>query len=619
MPPPQAARPLLRVLACGSVDDGKSTLIGRLLHAAGAIEDDRMAELVAASGPGGIDYARLLDGLAAERSQGITIDVAWRQFATPTRRFMLADAPGHAQYTANMATAAAGADLAVLLVDARAGIQPQTRRHAAIAAMMGIRQVILAVNKMDLRDFSRDAFGAIAEAFAGVAGRLGIASVTAIPLCATTGDNVATRSSRMPWYDGPTLLAGLEQAEPAPRPAGDFRMPVQLVIRGGEARHYAGTVAAGHISRGERIAIQAAAAPGRTAVVTGIAGPGGATEHAAAGDAVTITLDAQHDIARGDVLAAGVLPAVTDRLEADIFWLGDAPLFPGRSHLLKLGAAIVPASLARIAWRRDVDTLSPVAFERGGADALARHDIARVSLALDAPIVAAPFAQGASQSNAGLGGFILIDRLTNATVGVGTVAATLPRAGGAVWQTTAVDRAARAAAKGQRPVVLWFTGLSGAGKSTIANLVEQRLHALGRHTAMLDGDNLRHGLCRDLGFSEADRIENIRRAAEAARLLADAGLIVLASFISPYRADRAAARALFGAGEFIEVFVDTPVAECRRRDPKGLYARADAGELRQFTGVDSPYEPPEAPELRLDAASIPAAELAARVVAYLER
>jgi bifunctional enzyme CysN/CysC len=602
----------LRFLTCGSVDDGKSTLIGRMLHDAGVIPDDQLATLAAESrrrGNGDTDFSLLVDGLEAERSQGITIDVAYRFFATAHRRFMVADTPGHEQYTRNMATGAANAELAVLLVDARHGVMRQTRRHAVVASLMGIRHVVLAVNKMDLVGFDEAAFAAIRHRFAQAAEGLNFLDITAIPVCARFGDNVAVPSSRMPWYRGPSLLAHLETVQVQRREAADFRMPVQWVNRTDPAaRGYAGTVATGSIRTGDRIRVYSGAVPaGHAHDIAAIHGPDGATDYAAAGDTVTLVLRDQTDISRGDVIAAGAPPDVTDRFDADLIWLADAKLFPGRFHLLKLGTATVPGSITRIAWRTDMDS-----FERVGAETLGMNDIARVTVALGAPVVLAPFAAGSD-----LGGFILIDRLTNATVAVGTIVTATAQGGGAVWQDMVVNKRARAAAKGQRPAVLWFTGLSGAGKSTIANLVEQRLHARGCHTAMLDGDNLRHGLNRDLGFSEADRIENIRRAGEAARLLVDAGLIVLASFISPYRADREAARALFDPGEFIEVFVDTPLDECRRRDPKGLYRRVDAGAIRNFTGVDAPYEAPDAAELRLETATDSAERLAERVVAYL--
>ncbi len=601
----------LRFLTCGSVDDGKSTLIGRLLHETGMILDDQLATLVRESARHGttgddIDYALLVDGLEAERSQGITIDVAYRYFATGRRRFIVADTPGHAQYTRNMATGAANADLAVLLVDARQGIMTQTRRHAFVVSLMGIRRVVLAVNKIDLVDFSEAIFTDIAEAFAVAAQALGFTGITAIPTSARYGDNVTSRSGRMPWYAGPSLLEHLETVDVAGPVDGPFRMPVQWVNRADASfRGYAGTIASGRVAAGDVVSV--ARSPGVQARVARIVTMDGDLAQAGAGDAVTLDLDAKIDLSRGDVLQSGPAIAVSDRCDADIVWLHEAPLFPGRGYLVKLGTATVAASITRIRHRIDIDS-----FEHVAADTLEINDIARVTIALGAPLAMERYAE-----NRDLGGFVLIDRRSNATVAVGMIDSIASSAGGVVWQAIEVDKQARAAMKGQRPAAIWFTGLSGAGKSTIANLVERRLHALGRHTALLDGDNVRHGLNRDLGFSEADRIENIRRAAEAARLMVEAGLIALVSFISPYRSDRDTARALFDAGEFIEVFVDTPVDECRRRDPKGLYKRADAGEIRNFTGVSAPYEAPDNPELHLLTADSTADQLADRVVEAL--
>ncbi|MBU6498950.1 MAG: adenylyl-sulfate kinase [Rhodospirillales bacterium] len=606
----EAGGSTLRFLTCGSVDDGKSTLIGRLLHESGAVAEDQMERLTRDSARFGTngaapDFALLVDGLEDERSQGITIDVAYRYFATARRRFIVADTPGHAQYTRNMATGAAAAELAVLLVDARAGLLAQTRRHAFIAALMGIRHVVLAVNKMDLVAFDAARFEAIVAAFADAARALGFADVTAIPLVARDGDNLARPSGRMAWYRGPTLLGHLETVDVAPGGGADFRLPVQWVNRAdAEFRGYAGTIAAGSVRPGDLLTV---ARSGLAARVARIVTHGGDLPAAAQGVAVTLTLDAPLDVARGDVLAAGRPVPISDRFEADLIWLAEAKLFQGRDYLVKLGTATLPGSVTRIHHRIDIDS-----FEQVPADTLGLNDLASVTVALGVPAALERFADSRD-----LGGFVLIDRMSNATVAVGMVREVAALAGGVVWQRQSVDRAARAALKGQHPAALWFTGLSGAGKSTIANIVEQQLHALGHHTVMLDGDNVRHGLNRDLGFSEADRVENIRRAAEVARLMVEAGLIVLVSFISPYRSDRAAARARFEAGDFIEGFVDTDVEECRRRDPKGLYKRADAGELRNFTGVSAPYEAPDAPELWLRTETGTAETLAGEVVAFL--
>jgi bifunctional enzyme CysN/CysC len=612
--PPGAASPAgpLRLLACGSVDDGKSTLIGRLLYDAGLIPRDRLAALALWSarygGAGGdLDFALLLDGLAAEREQGITIDVAWRSFTTARRRFIVADAPGHEQYTANMATGASRADLALVLIDASRGTLRQTRRHSHIAALMGIRHVVLAVNKMDLVGFDRERFEAIRDEYRHAVAGLGFQSVVAIPLAARFGDNVVQPSARTPWYGGPCLLDYLEMvdvaADAAARP---FRMPVQWVTRTADGlRGLAGTLAAGAVRAGETVR---AFPSGRPVTVARIVTMDGDLDRAAAGEAVTLVPAEPLDIARGDVLAAADAPVpLADGFEAHLLWFGEQALFPGRSHLFKLATRTVAGSVSRIKHRIDIDSLAPAP-----AVTLAANDLALVSIALAAPVPVERFCDGAT-----LGGFIVIDRLTEATVGVGMVAALQPCAPARSGDAPGVDKAARAALKGQRPAVVWFTGLSGAGKSTIARLVEQRLHARGRHATVLDGDDLRGGLSRDLGFSEADRVENIRRAAEVARLMTEAGLIVLAAFISPYRSDRAAARERLEPGEFLEVFVDTPLAECRRRDPKGLYRRAEAGQIRNFTSVDAPYEPPEAPDLHLVTTGTTAEALAEQVVAAL--
>lgn len=583
---------VLRVLTCGSVDDGKSTLIGRLLFECGTIPDDVMAALERDSKrfgtvDGAIDYALLVDGLEAEREQGVTIDVAYRFFETPARRFILADTPGHQQYTRNMVTGASTADLAVLLIDARKGILPQTRRHAAIASLLGIKQVVLAVNKMDLVDFQEPIFAAIRHDFRALLGKLEFDRITPIPICARDGDNVTSASNRMPWYTGSSLLQALEAATPAFAQTGPFRMPVQYVNRPDHTfRGYAGTVATGRVQPGDRVVNVGSHTE---ATVSRLVTLNGDLAEANAGDPVTLVLDREIDISRGDVLSADPAPAVADGIDAWVVWMDETPLFRGRAYMLMLGSRTVVATVTDITTRLDMETLEEISVRE-----LALNEIGRVSISLTHPLVCEPY-----ETSRELGGFILIDRLTRGTVGAGMVTGIRSRNANIVWHRLDVDKAARAQLKGQKPAVLWFTGLSGAGKSTIANLVEKRLHAQGHHTMILDGDNVRHGLNRDLGFSEADRVENIRRIAEVARLFVEAGLIVIVSFISPYRAERMLARDRVGSGEFLEIFVDTPVEECRRRDPKGLYQKADTGQIRNFTGVDAPYEEPLDPEIRL--------------------
>ena len=603
---------LLRVLACGSVDDGKSTLIGRLLFECGTIPDDVMEALERDSrriGRGGrIDYSLLVDGLAAEREQGVTIDLAYRFFETPNRRFILADAPGHQQYTRNMVTGASRAYLAILLVDARNGLLVQTHRHAAIASMLGIRQLVLAVNKMDMVGFGQAVFDSIVRDFAALRDRLGELAVTAIPVVARDGDNVTQPSNRMPWYTGPTLLDALDAA-PASVAGVDraFRLPVQLVTRPDQTfRGYAGTVAAGTIRPGDALVNAASRTEARVARIVTMDGD---LDAAAEGQAVTLVLDREIDVSRGDVLATGTPPVLTDRIEAWVVWMDETPLIRGRAYTLMLGTRLVTATIADITNRLDIETLSEIEVRE-----LQLNEIGRVSIVLSQPVLCEPYADSRT-----LGGFILIDRLTRGTAGAGMVNTLRGVRSDVYWHHLDVDRKARAALKSQQPAVLWFTGLSGAGKSTIANLVEKALHAQGSHTMTLDGDNVRHGLNRDLGFSEADRVENIRRVAEVAKLFVEAGLIVIVSFISPYRTDRQLARESVADSQFIEVFVDTPVDECRRRDPKGLYERADRGELRSFTGVDAPYEAPLAPEIRLRTLEATPEALAQQVVDELRR
>jgi bifunctional enzyme CysN/CysC len=604
---------LLRVLACGSVDDGKSTLIGRLLFECGTIPDDVMMALKRDSKrfgtvEGGIDYALLVDGLSAERDQGITIDVAYRFFETPRRRFILADAPGHEQYTRNMVTGASGSDLAVLLVDARKGLLVQTRRHAAIASLLGIRQLVLAVNKMDLVGFGQDVFNKIVADFYRLSGKLGPLQVTEIPVCARDGDNVTSPSTQMPWYSGTTLLTALESAEPTSHVAERaFRMPVQLVARPDHTfRGYAGTVATGVISPGAAVMN---AVSGTEAKVARIVTMDGDLKEAVPGDAITLVLDREIDVSRGDVLAVAPPPPLADQVTAWVVWMDETPLFRGRAYLFMLGSRSVVGTITDIANRLDVNSLTEEPVRELGL-----NEIGRVTISLAQRVACERYAVSRE-----LGGFILIDRLTRGTVGAGMITDLRAGAGNVYWHRLDVDKRARSGLMGQKPAVLWFTGLSASGKSTIANLVEKRLHAQGRHTMSLDGDNVRHGLNRDLGFSEADRVENIRRVAEVSRLFVDAGLIVLVSFISPYRAERMLARDCVEESEFLEIFVDTPVEECRRRDPKGLYARADAGQIRNFTGVDAPYEEPLDPEIRLPTLEAPPEVLAERVVDELMR
>ena len=587
-------KPLLRFITCGSVDDGKSTLIGRLLYESKRLFDDQLAALESDSRKHGtqgerIDYALLLDGLAAEREQGITIDVAYRFFDTDRRKFIVADCPGHEQYTRNMATGASTADLAVVLVDARKGLLAQTRRHSYIVSLLGIRHVVLAVNKMDLIGYDQSVFDAIAAGYRELAAQLGIDDVQVIPLSALEGDNLLQASSNTPWYDGPALLQHLEtvQIDSADVATG-MRLPVQWVNRPNlDFRGFAGTLAAGEVRPGDAVV---ALPSGRRSTVARVLDANGDVAVARAGQAVTLTLADEIDISRGDVIAAaGDPPEVADQFAAHVLWMDDAALLPGRPYWLQIGSRTVAASVSEIKHRIDVNTQDKLAAKR-----LELNEVGYCNLSLDEPIAFEPYAR-----NRALGGFILIDRQSNATVAAGTLDFALRRAGNVHWQHLDVDKAARARIKGQTPKVLWFTGLSGAGKSTIANLVEKRLHARGCHTFTLDGDNVRHGLNRDLGFTDEARVENIRRVAEVAKLMTDAGLIVLVSFISPFRAERQMARERFGDGEFIEIFVDVPLEVAESRDVKGLYRKARAGQIPNFTGIDSPYEAPENPELRL--------------------
>lgn len=603
------AKDLLRFLTCGSVDDGKSTLIGRLLHDSELIFDDQLSALAADSRRHGttgedIDLALLVDGLEAEREQGITIDVAYRFFTTPKRSFIVADTPGHEQYTRNMATGASNADLAIILVDARKGILPQTRRHSLICSLLGIRHVILAINKIDLVDFRKPAFDAISREYANFASQLDFASVVSIPISARFGDNVTAQSENTGWYRGLTLLEYLESVDVEGKTeARPFRFPVQWVNRPDlDFRGYAGTVISGTVAVGDHIAV---AGSGQVSRVKELLTYDGSQASAHAGEAITITLTEDIDVARGDLLVPpDARPEVSDQFAANVIWMGNEPLVAGRSYLLRVGPKLTPATVTAIKHKIDVNTRQHLA-----ATALGLNDIGFCNIGTDTPIAFDPY-----QQNRRTGSFIIIDRFSNHTVGAGMIAFGLRRGTNVHWQRLLIGRAERSALKHQKAAIVWLTGLSGAGKSTIANLIEQRLHLAGHHTMLLDGDNVRHGLNRDLGFTEADRVENIRRVGEMAKLMTDAGLVVLCSFISPYRAERDMVRNLVSDGEFIEVFVDTPLDECMRRDPKGLYAKAKAGGIANFTGLDAPYEPPEAPEIHLRTSSERAEQLAERVV-----
>ena len=603
---------LLRFIACGSVDDGKSTLIGRLLFDSRQIFEDQLAAVEAdsrtvGSRGGETDLALLVDGLQAEREQGITIDVAYRFFSTGRRRFIVADTPGHEQYTRNMATGASTADLAVVLVDARKGVLTQTRRHGFIAALLGIRRMALAVNKMDLVGWDEAIFEASASAFRAFVGRLGVDDVACIPVSALTGANVLEAGAEAPWYRGPTLLDAIEAADVstdvARRP---FRMPVQWVNRPGpDFRGFSGMIASGVLRPGDTVR---ACPSGRRSTVARIVAFDGDLGAAVAGQSVTVVLDDEIDVARGDVLAdAANPPDAADQFACHLLWMHDEPLLPERQYLLKIGAARATAQITDLRYKIDVDTMEHVAGRT-----LELNEVARCNVALDRRVAFDPYAEARET-----GGFVLIDRFTNATVGAGTIDFGLRRAANLTRHEMELDKALRARRKGQRPCVLWFTGLSGSGKSTAANRVEKKLAALGRHSYLLDGDNLRHGLNRDLGFKDVDRVENVRRSAEVARLFVDAGLIVLVSLISPFRHERRMARELVEDGEFIEIFVDAPLEVCERRDPKGLYRRARAGEIENFTGIDSAYEPPENPEIVLKTAERSVEALADDVIAHL--
>ncbi len=587
-------KPPLRLVTCGSVDDGKSTLIGRLLLQSNQLLDDQLESIKKASARFGtqgssVDLALALDGLQAEREQGITIDVAYRSITTAARRLTVADTPGHEQYTRNMATAASTAQLALILIDSRNGVMVQTRRHSRIAAMLGVRHVVLAINKMDLIAWGRTRYEQIVDEYRTFAAPLNFASAHAIPLSALTGDNVTSTSPRAGWYQGPALLEYLETVDVEDaRPPGAFHLPVQYVNRPNpEFRGFCGRVASGEIHRGDVVTVSPG---GMETRVKSIVVYGGQAARAVEGESVTLTLDREVDVSRGDVISsAGGSAHPADQFQAQVIWLNEQPLVPGRSYLLKIHANVTNATITAIKHRVDIDTGAHIA-----AKSLNVNEIAVVNVSLNRRVLIDSYG-----TNRQLGAFILIDRMTNATVGAGVIDFVLRRADNIHWQALSIDKGSRAQLKGQSPVCIWLTGLSGAGKSTIADLLEKRLHAEGYHTYLMDGDNVRHGLNRDLGFVEADRTENIRRVAEVARLMVDAGLIVIVALISPYRTDRQLARSLFGEGEFLEVYVDASVDECAARDPKGLYAKARRGELKNFTGIDSRYEPPLAPAVHL--------------------
>ncbi|MGX1167492.1 bifunctional enzyme CysN/CysC [Bradyrhizobium sp. USDA 372] len=604
-------RPTLRFVTCGSVDDGKSTLVGRLLYDSKTLLDDQLDALASESKTAGttggdLDFALLVDGLQAEREQGITIDVAYRFFATKLRRFIVADTPGHAQYTRNMATGASNADLAVVLVDARKGVITQTRRHSHILSLLGIRHVVLAVNKMDLIGFDGDRFASITAEYLTLAGQLGISQVQCIPVVAPDGDNIVAASTRMPWYTGPTITAYLESVDAA----GDasqqpFRLPVQWVSRPhADFRGFCGRIASGTIAVGDAVRAQPS---GHQTRIARILTPAGERNHAGPGESITLTLADEIDVSRGDVLTAGSAAPVSDQLAAHLVWFDDEAMVAGRRYLLRCGAASSGAVITTLKHRIAIDTRV-----REGATTLDVNEIGYVHLGLDRPLVFEAY-----RDNRDMGSFILIDPISHRTAAAGMIDMSLRRATNVHWQRLAVDKSVRARLKQQRPCVLWFTGLSGAGKSTIANLVDSRLAELGRHAALLDGDNLRHGINSDLGFSNAERTENVRRVAEIAALFVNAGLIALVALISPFRSERELARQRLEAGEFIEIHVATPLAECERRDPKGLYRKARAGELPAFTGIDHPYEAPLAPDITLDTSELSSEAACERIIRYL--
>ncbi|MBR0568604.1 sulfate adenylyltransferase subunit CysN [Azoarcus sp. L1K30] len=604
---------LLRFITCGSVDDGKSSLIGRLLYESKMLFEDQLAAIEADSKKWGtqgeaIDFALLVDGLAAEREQGITIDVAYRFFSTDRRKFIVADTPGHEQYTRNMVTGASTADAAIVMVDARKGVLTQTRRHTYLVSLIGIRHVVVAINKMDLVDYAEPVFSKIVDDYLEFARQIGLQDVTFIPMSAVKGDNITAPSERTPWYHGPTLMAYLETVEidEMRMQRAAFRLPVQWVNRPDlDFRGFAGTIAGGSVRPGDRVRVQPS---GKESTVARIVTRDGDLDEAVVGQSVTLTLADEIDISRGDMISNALAPAATaDQFEVVIVWMSEEPLLAGRPYLLKIGTRTVTATVTDIKYQVNVNTLEHVAAKK-----LELNAIGVCNISLDRVIPFDPYAE-----NRDTGGFILIDRLANGTVGAGLIHFALRRSHNIHLQHVDVDKAARASIKGQTPCVLWFTGLSGAGKSTVANLVEKRLLAAGKHTYLLDGDNVRHGLNKDLGFTDADRVENIRRVAEVARLMVDAGLVVLTAFISPFRAERKMARGLVQEGEFLEVFVDAPLHVVEQRDVKGLYKKARSGDLKNFTGIDSPYEVPESPEIRLDTSTMTPDEAADAVIRAL--
>ncbi len=604
---------LLRFITCGSVDDGKSTLIGRLLYDSKMIFEDQLAALEADSKRVGtqgqdIDFALLVDGLAAEREQGITIDVAYRFFATDRRKFIVADTPGHEQYTRNMVTGASTADLAVILIDARKGVLTQTRRHSYLAHLLGIRRLVLAVNKMDLVDYSESRFNEILGDYREFAASIGITEFHPIPISGLKGDNITTKSVATPWYRGPALLEYLETVplDDARLVNDPFRMAVQWVNRPNlDFRGFAGLIASGTVRPGDSIRILPS---GKTSTVARIVTLDGDLPQAVAGQSVTLTFADEIDCSRGDVIAAAANPVeVADQFEATVVWMADSPMLPGRPYWLKCGTSTVTATITSEKYQISVNTMEHLAGKTLGLNAIGVCD-----LSLDRPLPFTPYAD-----NHDLGGLILIDRMTNATVGAGMLHFALRRSHNIHWQSIDITPAAHAEQKSQQPKLLWFTGLSGAGKSTIANLVEMQLFALGRHSFLLDGDNIRHGLNRDLGFTDADRVENIRRVGEVGKLMTDAGLIVLTAFISPFRAERDMVRAMLPPGQFIEIHIDTPLEVTESRDVKGLYKKARAGQLKNFTGIDSPYEPPTSPEIRIDTTTLSPEQAATLIVDYL--
>lgn len=604
---------LLRFITCGSVDDGKSTLIGRLLYDSKMIFEDQLAALEDDSKRVGtqgqeIDFALLVDGLAAEREQGITIDVAYRFFATEKRKFIVADTPGHEQYTRNMVTGASTADLAVILIDARKGVLVQTKRHSYLAHLIGIRNIVLAVNKMDLIDYDQAKYEAIVADYRAFAESIGIKEFVAMPISGFKGDNITANSPNTPWYKGPALIEHLETVEldQTTDQAKPFRMPVQWVNRPNlDFRGFSGLISTGVVKPGDQVRVLPS---GKTSTVTRVVTFDGDLEQGSAGQAVTICLADEIDCSRGDVLAiADNPPEVADQFESTIVWMSDEPLLPGRPYWLKLGTQTVTAQVQAPKYQVNVNTMEHLA-----AKTLELNAIGVANLSTDKPLVFEPYANSHD-----LGGFILIDKITNATVAAGMLHFSLRRSQNVHWQALDITREKHADLKNQKPAVVWFTGLSGAGKSTIANLVEKKLVRMNRHTFLLDGDNVRHGLNKDLGFTEADRVENIRRVGEVAKLMTDAGLIVLTAFISPFRAERRMVREMMAAGEFIEVFVDTPLAEAEARDVKGLYKKARAGQLANFTGIDSPYEAPENPEIRVDTTKLTPEQAADLIVERL--